>query len=353
MYDIKRKLRERISEKIWGKWFIILAGVQLVITIPNLIATLIIFHPIGDLGSRQDQKGWVLDGYKAIRIQAETIWFILFEVWRFWLAFDGVVQGSSLTVFLAFGSTIFAIALGIMQIVEFEKAVGNLTVNIIPHIVMTTLLLILTVPTTYVTYKLYKNCDWIIYKKLGSDVNLHRMYHWVQCYVLAVKSNLFFQVLLIIFYAIYIMLFGPDAWIWAFSICAPILSAAFLLFGRKAIADEQHWMMITFLFYQMAIIVLNIIVLVWSIGYMKADIWYFLCAYAGCSVIMCLAIQIGWYKTKKDHTVLDRRIATNHFSETMSLDGWGKNDDMMYIDPDSSLITSNCLVNDEISIKEP
>ncbi|KAI9012506.1 hypothetical protein CLU79DRAFT_406113 [Phycomyces nitens] len=146
---------------------------------------------------------------------------------------------------------------------------------------------------------------------------------------------------------------------------APILSAAFLLFGRKAIAAESYWMMTTFIAYQLSIVSLNIVMLVWAVQFMIYDIWYFLCAYAGTSVITCLItifvsircllnfgkglhphVQFGWYKLKKDHTVLGARTNSNHIAENMSLDAWAKEEDM-YIDPDSSLIASDYGIDEE------
>ncbi|KAL0088906.1 hypothetical protein J3Q64DRAFT_1820489 [Phycomyces blakesleeanus] len=269
-------------------------------------------------------------GYKHIiakenRIMIESIWFFLYEIWRFWLAFDGVLHSNSLTVSASFISTLFAIALGSMQIAEFIKLDEATKLEIIPQIVMVFSLTIISAPTLYISFKLYRDCDWIKYRKLGPEVRLHHMYHWVQCFVLALKVDIFFQIFLTAYYTVLSNLAAYKLWI---LVCLSVLPAAclvFIIIGRKSIANESMWLMSLFILYQIGIILLSIGVLAVAILLLKDDAWYFLYAYVSMAILMCLItislsirclmnfnkglykhVQIGMFGSKQDSNPLER-----------------------------------------------
>ncbi|KAL0075041.1 hypothetical protein J3Q64DRAFT_1385307 [Phycomyces blakesleeanus] len=215
---------------------------------------------------------------KRARIQYESIWFIIFEIWRFWLAVDGVLHGNSMTISVTFFSTAFAIVLGAMQIVECTKVIEYTRLSVVPQIIMTSLLCAVAVPTLYATYKMYRHSDWIKFHKLGPDVSLHVMYHWVQCFVLVIKGDMFFQAMALCLYFA-VLAFSYERWYPFIIVLAPIVTIAFLYLGRRGIAKESQWMMILFTIFEVLLTVFNIFVLVIQSHAHFPSYWYFLYAY--------------------------------------------------------------------------
>lgn len=85
-------------ESKWSKRFILLALLQVAITIPILIATLVKVetNPIHDaplLDQEPDDSTDYLRSRlrdKTDRVRFENIWFIVYELWRLGLMLDGV-----------------------------------------------------------------------------------------------------------------------------------------------------------------------------------------------------------------------------------------------------------------------
>ncbi|KAI9024431.1 hypothetical protein CLU79DRAFT_845051 [Phycomyces nitens] len=290
MLGFRKRLSERIKQNKWTRWFLLLVGIQLFITVPNLIATAVMYSGKGFeyYDGRSDYSAGYGDTYiKQGRIIYESIWFIIFEIWRFWLAIDGVLHSNSLTVSVTFFSTTFAIALGVMQIIECKKVFEFAHLSVAPQIVLTSLLGILAPPTFYATYRMYQQSDWIKYNKLGPDVSIHHMYHWVQCFVLALKGNIFFQAMTLCLY--FTLLPFSYNWVYGFMIgFAPIATIGTLYFGRKGIAYENHVMMITFIISETLYLATHIIFLIKGRPNGGSSYWYFLYAYGILSIIMCL-----------------------------------------------------------------
>lgn len=133
-------------ESKWSKRFILLALLQVLITIPILIATLVKVEssPIQDTLELDQEPNDSTDYLrlrlrdKTDRVRFENIWFIVYELWKLGLMLDGVSEGvvgvvwcsgtihcmnsivykliyrNSLTVVAAAGFTFFSGALGIM-----------------------------------------------------------------------------------------------------------------------------------------------------------------------------------------------------------------------------------------------
>ncbi|OAD66280.1 hypothetical protein PHYBLDRAFT_71135 [Phycomyces blakesleeanus NRRL 1555(-)] len=235
MFSFRKRLSERIDQNKWTKRFLLLVGIQLLFTIPNLIATAVMYNPYNYEYLNTPEGGddkWYDTIAKRARIQYESIWFIIFEIWRFWLAVDGVLHGNSMTISVTFFSTAFAIVLGAMQIVECTKVIEYTRLSVVPQIIMTSLLCAVAVPTLYATYKMYRHSDWIKFHKLGPDVSLHVMYHWVQCFVLVIKGDMFFQAMALCLYFA-VLAFSYERWYPFIIVLAPIVTIAFLYLGRR------------------------------------------------------------------------------------------------------------------------
>lgn len=77
----------------WTRLFLLLGFLQVMVTIPILIATVIITtdgreRVYSSSSDMRDEIRYLSN--KAVRVRTENIWFILYEVWRVWLVIDGV-----------------------------------------------------------------------------------------------------------------------------------------------------------------------------------------------------------------------------------------------------------------------
>ncbi|KAI8146621.1 hypothetical protein BJV82DRAFT_599208 [Fennellomyces sp. T-0311] len=218
---------------------------------------------------------------KVIRVRIENIWFIVYEFWKLWLVIDGILQFNSLTIIAAAAFTCFSGVLGVMQIIESVKWDNSLDVNLYLQIAMTTVVWIITIPTAFVAVMLFKAYGWNLIEKIGNDRRLQNMYYTVQCFTLMIKIDIFFEVLLLVFYAVCANI---NTALWAAATVLAILCVFALFIGRMAISEERHWMMSLFSLFQGAIIFVNLAVMVMITD--PADVWYTLSIYACASVVI-------------------------------------------------------------------
>lgn len=120
------------------------------------------------------------------------------------------------------------------------------------------------------------------------------MYYTVQCFTLALKMDIFFEVFLIAFYAV---CSANNLALWVAATVLAVLSLCVVLLGRKAvrvnfkmsqhmgklninlskIAMEEHWMISLFSVFQGLVIFINLAVLAYFTH--PADLWYTLFGY--------------------------------------------------------------------------
>ncbi|KAJ8659477.1 hypothetical protein O0I10_004842 [Lichtheimia ornata] len=290
MFSWSDKARGGLLESKWSKRFILLALLQVLITIPILIATLVNVEtsPIQDTPMLDQEPNESTDYLrlrlrdKNDRVRFENIWFIVYELWKLGLMLDGLIYRNSLTVVAAAGFTFFSGALGIMQIIESVKWDEAPLINLQLQIAMTVIVWVLAVPTAFVAFMLQKHFGWDVIDKVGPERRLQSMYYTVQCFTLALKINFFFEVLLMAFYAVCASVSSRPLCI-AASVLAGVGLLA-LLIGRQAIAWEAHWMMSLFSLMQGAIIFINMAVLVTITD--VVDPWYTLEIYASASIVI-------------------------------------------------------------------
>ncbi|KAG2223410.1 hypothetical protein INT45_001716, partial [Circinella minor] len=291
--------RERLFESKWSKWFLALALMQVIVTVPILIVTLIKVETsthINDIASPEhifgssdasSFKNYLRD--KVIRVRMENIWFILYEIWKLWLVFDAILQANSLTVIASAAFTCFSGALGIMQIVESINCLNSLTsecpdslpLNLYLQIAMTSVVWLIAIPTAFVAFMLYKDYGWNLVERTGPDKRLQDMYYTVQCFTLMIKIDIFFEVLLLVFYAVCA---NQVKALWIAATVLTLICLITLLLGREAIAKEKHWMMSLFSLFQGGIIFINLGVMAMVTD--TKDVWYTLSIYGCASVVI-------------------------------------------------------------------
>ncbi|KAL1926071.1 hypothetical protein VTP01DRAFT_6108 [Rhizomucor pusillus] len=282
MLIFSRKSRKRIASSPWSKLFLFIGIVQILVTIPILVTTLVRIETDVQakvVADTNDPRVYLLD--KVVRVRIENIWFILYEIWRLWIVTDGIIHFNSLTIIAATTFAYFSGALGLMQIIETIKWTKAGDTNLYLQVAMTIVVFCLALPTTFVAFKLFKDIGWNVYRRIGPDVRLQNMYYTVQCFTLALKIDIFFEVLLLAFYSVCTMI-NPALWV-TFMMLA-IINFITLFLGRKAIADELHWLMSLVSLFQTAVIFINLAVLV-SLT-IPHDVWYTMTIYACASMVV-------------------------------------------------------------------
>ncbi|KAI8364557.1 hypothetical protein BD560DRAFT_402750 [Blakeslea trispora] len=96
-----------------------------------------------------------------------------------------------------------------------------------------------------------REIGWVIYRKIGADLSVQRMYRTIQFYVLAVKINIFTEFIVSVFYLLqYALKSGFNTWKTFVFVIITILILPMLVFGRNAIARESKAQMAVFIFFQ-------------------------------------------------------------------------------------------------------
>ncbi|KAI9322881.1 hypothetical protein BX666DRAFT_1899193 [Dichotomocladium elegans] len=222
---------------------------------------------------------------KLIRVTIENLWFIFYELWKLWLVIDGVTRRNTLTVIATIFLLFFSGGLGIMQLVETTKWADAPHANFYLQLALTIFVGTLAIPGAYIAYMLTKEYGWAVIERVGTERYLKDMYYRVQCFELLIKINLFFEVLLITFFAVITSLVDIDLTIGA-AILA-FLTLAMLMFARLGITYEAHWMMTVFFLFTVFIILVTLSILVLVTD--SEDPWYTMCIYASASSIILYA----------------------------------------------------------------
>ncbi|GAA5806766.1 hypothetical protein MFLAVUS_000114 [Mucor flavus] len=188
---------------------------------------------------------------KVLKISGECIMLIVFEIWRLWLAFDGVLHSNSRTIWASASFTVFSFGFSILMIIESLKWIQ--------------------VSQTFETDKLFpkeleppflhfisrhtaKDFGWDVYKKIGSSIKIQGMYITVQWFSLALKIDIYFEFCA---YGLYVIALAfnfeddPDFYfVFSIVLAMTILTIPSLVFSRCAISKESKTMMILFILYQ-------------------------------------------------------------------------------------------------------
>ncbi|ORY89964.1 hypothetical protein BCR43DRAFT_499769 [Syncephalastrum racemosum] len=211
------------------------------------------------------------------RIKWENVAFIGFQIWFVGMAFDATVyQNAAEVIALAMLNVICAV-LGGLEVMDGRRwlkylrqvnADYDLSLTTTPlqiayylEIALTTLLAVFAVVFAYVSYMVVREFGWVIYKKIGPDVSIQKMYRIFQFFVLALKIDIFIEFLVSIFYFIQFAIdsgFQWDTWV---MLVVTILMLPMLYFARATVAAEAHGRMLVFIIFQFVVVFEFILVL--------------------------------------------------------------------------------------------
>ncbi|KAL0950861.1 hypothetical protein HGRIS_007620 [Hohenbuehelia grisea] len=177
--------------------------------------------------------------------------FALAHVFQFVMAVDAVYARNTLQfLFLAVFNALF-LAYAIIQIGEIRNALPddtrglssisiNILTTIIPIVISISELLYIGLG-----YKIYHEFGWKVYKALGADRRIKKMFANYQIFECLVKFDVFFWVGFSVQF-IWIVL-KKDDWEYYVTWAALPLSLVLLVEGHLAARHENKWMMATFL----------------------------------------------------------------------------------------------------------
>ncbi|KAG2208908.1 hypothetical protein INT47_011048 [Mucor saturninus] len=206
------------------------------------------------------------------RIKWENIAFMGFQIWYFGMAIDATVyQNTAEILVLAVLNCLCAI-LGALEIVDGVKWLNllkktqydttPLAVAEKIEIGLAIAILGFAIAMAYLSFEMSKQFGWNIYKKIGADVRIQKMYRVFQFFVLSIKVDIFTEFLISLFYLIQFAVGGVKSnWDTWFQLVITILLLPMLYFARTAGSTESPGRMITFITFQGIVIVHFVLIL--------------------------------------------------------------------------------------------
>ncbi|SAM04842.1 hypothetical protein [Absidia glauca] len=189
------------------------------------------------------------------RIKWENIAFVGFQT---------VYQNTAEILALSLMNVICAV-LGALEVVDGNKWLGRLKTTKYPtdplalaeklEIALSVVILAFACALAYLSYEMSRQFGWNIYKKIGADVQVQRMYRTFQFFVLALKIDIFTGFMVSIFYLIQFALKQGITWESGIQLVVTILMLPMLYFARTAGSTESTGRMIAFVTFQCVVIV--------------------------------------------------------------------------------------------------
>ncbi|CAO3642893.1 unnamed protein product [Mucor hiemalis] len=266
------KMSKRLSKSKWSKIYLGLAIIHTIVSIAILVPNLINALKIGDILSEvtppSDNSGLPAEyPPKYFKVVMESIAFILLVAWRFWISVDSILQMNSLTVYASASFAIFSFGFSLSMIIESHNWLISTNVSSMPilpeqlinlyiQIALSCVEFVLLIPTLYAAYKVVADFGWLVYKKLGSSIELQRMYTIAQWFSLLLKIDVFFELTFI-----FIVLVTKYNWpgyglnvqeksVYVYTGLAVCLVLSLPL-AREALSRESYWLLGLFLALQL------------------------------------------------------------------------------------------------------
>ncbi|CAO3676129.1 unnamed protein product [Rhizopus stolonifer] len=196
------------------------------------------------------------------RIIWENIAFISFQAWFICMVFDATTyQNTAEILALAILNAVCAI-LGALQLVDCIrwlrrlKLVGSPIYSLLTaekiEIALSAVILVFAIIMCFLSIKMSKQFGWNIYKKIGADVKIQKMYIIFQFFVLSLKIQIFTGFFVSLFYLIQFALKQSHDNLWKaiIQIVVTVLIIPLLYFARIAGSKESKIRMSTFITFQ-------------------------------------------------------------------------------------------------------
>ncbi|RIA93677.1 hypothetical protein C1645_803934 [Glomus cerebriforme] len=190
---------QRVTESRYTKAFVIISIIQTIVLVYLQIRILyrnaILFLSVGD-----DECPLVIITFALLIF--ENIVFVLFDLFQLYFCMNGIFHQNLIQIFVTVIIDVGYVIIGIIQLIEVKLDISkiestcptlHLSENIIlyelPHILV---LVVLTISMAVLSRKLYRELDWDIYKKIGGDIEIRKIYKTILIFEMLLKINLFF-----------------------------------------------------------------------------------------------------------------------------------------------------------------
>ncbi|CAO3692633.1 unnamed protein product [Rhizopus stolonifer] len=218
------------------------------------------------------------------RIKWENIAFISFQCWFIYMVFDATTyQNTAEILALAILNAACAV-LGALQVFDGIKWLNKLTNIESPvtplytaeklEIALSSVLLTFAIVMSFLSIQMSKQFGWNIYKKIGADVQIQKMYRVFQFFVLSLKINIFTGFLVSLFYLIQFALKQDQYKIWetVIQVIVTVGILPMLYFARTAGSTESKVRMCIFIVFQVVELLHFVLILYQT--FQPNDYWY-------------------------------------------------------------------------------
>ncbi|ORZ13744.1 hypothetical protein BCR42DRAFT_418987 [Absidia repens] len=267
------KVVDRVTETKWSKLYISVAVLQciFIVVIQLIICSQNTYQAY--LLRKLDSSGATtlstalseLAADRLGRIKWENISFVGFQVWFVGMAFDATVYQNTAEILALSILNVLMSILGALEVVDGHKwltRLQSIKVSTEPlamaeklEIALSVVIMGFACALAYLSYEMSRQFGWNIYKKIGADVQVQRMYRFFQFFVLSLKISIFTEFLVSVFYLIQFALKQGINWESGIELVVTILMLPMLYFARTAGSAESTSRMIVFITFQCIVIV--------------------------------------------------------------------------------------------------
>ncbi|KAI7903305.1 uncharacterized protein BX663DRAFT_508170 [Cokeromyces recurvatus] len=152
------------------------------------------------------------------RLKNENIFFILFSLFQLVLGFDAILRQNVIQLIAHTVDQVLLVVFAAIQVggtirkqlnvkedippPENPQITWNFNFTLSHEIGLVSVMFIFSFLFIYICYKLYKQFDWNIYKRIGADIKLQARFRRAELYFLNLKLDAFFHFVLCVFYTV-------------------------------------------------------------------------------------------------------------------------------------------------------
>ncbi|CAB4482385.1 hypothetical protein RhiirA5_411615 [Rhizophagus irregularis] len=303
---------ERVTESKWTRYFIITSIIQTIFAIVFIARVLDRNNRAANRfnNESQDIKDYRCKTINSDRIQniiGENTVFLIFNIFQLWFCQNAIFNQNTIQIINIAVINYLCALFAIVQIVEIDIWTKNAN-NCLPgfdyHAIIAAyevpLIVIVVICATlqvFFTWKLYQQFGWNIYKKIGADLRMQRIYRTMLIFVMLLKIDLFFMNYLAIEGCIVTRPGRSNQnlseGLYYFHVCITIIIVFLQLLVWHSLRKESSLGMKIFIGAWIVCIADFIILLVDSIKPSSEESWYFFTSFIAVGIIMGL-VTLLW-----------------------------------------------------------
>ncbi|RIA93678.1 hypothetical protein C1645_803935 [Glomus cerebriforme] len=203
---------QRVTESRYTKAFVITSIIQTIILIflqiriLNRNSFLYVNVITPSVKNKEDDScTLIITVSRFMMIITENVMFILFNLYQFYFCLNAIFHQNTMQIFAIVIINIVYVVLGIVQMIDINlygnkidsicpglHLDNNFVLYELPHILV---LVTLAILMTTLSWKLYQQFGWNIYKKIGADIEMQRRFKAILIFKMLLKIDLLFVIL--------------------------------------------------------------------------------------------------------------------------------------------------------------